>query len=296
MPADTLEQLLDRAASLSGIEPGYWDIWGRHHDTSTAAKQAILEALGIAAGNAEQLEQSLAALTRREWERLAPPTVVCGQSGEQQLPLNLAVESLGERARLVIRREDGQSSECDLNLWELPQTAHIEMDGRTWVRKMATPAGPPAARLSRDFGASVAGACGHGALHRDARARLGLAASRPRRPRGRHRRQPLRRALGAQLGLRRFPRPAGGGGFRRRSARVRLRGAESRCTPSTTGGRSIPARICRTAPSTRTSCISTSRAWRISHAAGARGVLRGSPEVTAEIDALRARRSWNTNA
>ncbi len=137
MPADTFEQLLDRAATRAGIEPGYWDIWGRHHDTTTAAKQAILEALGMAAGTVEQLEQSLAALTRREWERLAPPSVVCDDAGEQELPLNLPVESLGERARLVIRREDGQSNEFQLNLWELPQTAHIEMNGSTRVRKLA---------------------------------------------------------------------------------------------------------------------------------------------------------------
>jgi 4-alpha-glucanotransferase len=137
MPADTFEQLLDRAASLAGIEPGYWDIWGRYHRTTTEAKQAILQALGTAAGDAGQLEQSLAALTRREWERLAPPAVVCGESGEQELPLNIPVESLGERVRLIVRREDGQSSEFQLNLWELPQNAHIAMDGRTRVRKLA---------------------------------------------------------------------------------------------------------------------------------------------------------------
>ena len=137
MPADTFEQLLDRAATQAGIEPGYWDIWGRHHDTTTAAKQAILAALGIAAGDAAELEQSLTALTRREWERMAPPSVVCDDAGEQELPLNLPVESLGERARLVVRREDGQSSEFQLNLWELPQAAHIAMDGGTRVRKMA---------------------------------------------------------------------------------------------------------------------------------------------------------------
>ena len=73
MSADSFEQLLDRAASLSGIEPGYWDIWGRYHQTSPAAKQAILQALGTAAGNSEQLEESMIAFTRREWERLAPP-------------------------------------------------------------------------------------------------------------------------------------------------------------------------------------------------------------------------------
>jgi 4-alpha-glucanotransferase len=138
MPADIFEQLLDRATSLSGIEPGFWDIWGRYHNTTAATRQAILEALGTAAGSQEQLEGSLAALTRREWERLAPPAVVCSCSAEQELPLNLRAESLGECAHLVVRREDGQVSEFQLNLWELPQTAHIQMDGSTRVRKLAS--------------------------------------------------------------------------------------------------------------------------------------------------------------
>ena len=138
MPADTFEQLLDRAAAQSGIEPGYWDIWGGHHDTTSAAKQAILQALGIAAGDAGQLEQSLAALTRREWERLAPPSLVCGESDRQELPLNLRVESLGERARIIIHFETGEAHEFQANLWELPQSAHIEMDGGTRVRKLVS--------------------------------------------------------------------------------------------------------------------------------------------------------------
>ena len=133
---DTFEQLLDRAAAQSGIEPGYWDIWGRYHDTTTAAKQAILRALGIAAGDAGQLEQSFAALTRREWERLAPPSVVCLESAPQELPLNLPVESLGERARFVITREDGQLHGFEVDLRDLPQSAHLEMDGGTRVRKL----------------------------------------------------------------------------------------------------------------------------------------------------------------
>ena len=76
MPALTFEQLLDRAASSRGIEPGFWDIWGHYHTTTTEAKQAILRGLGFAAENREELERSLAALTRREWERLLPPAVV----------------------------------------------------------------------------------------------------------------------------------------------------------------------------------------------------------------------------
>ncbi|MGA2268652.1 MAG: 4-alpha-glucanotransferase [Bryobacteraceae bacterium] len=134
---ETFEQLLDRAASAFGIDRGYWDIWGHYHTTSTQAKQAILRGLGFAAGNLEELKRSLAALARREWERLLPPAVVARESAETELLLNVPAESLGDRARIVIRREDGSTVEFERNLWELPQTAHIEMDGRTWVRKQA---------------------------------------------------------------------------------------------------------------------------------------------------------------
>jgi 4-alpha-glucanotransferase len=137
MAADKFAQLLDYAAAQFGIEPGFWDIWGRYHKTTAQAKQAILRALGVAAGSAAELEGSLAALARAEWERLAPPVVVTGESDFIELELNIPVERLGERARLDVRREEGEGSSFDVNLSELPQTSSIEMEGRTWVRCQA---------------------------------------------------------------------------------------------------------------------------------------------------------------
>ena len=134
MPSDSYEQLLDRAASWYGIDGGFWDIFGTYHTTSVAAKQAILRALGVAADSAADLEQALGALARNEWERLLPSAVVAGENGPVELPLHVAAESLGGRARIVVRREDGESSEFELDLGDLPRVASAEMDGRTWVR------------------------------------------------------------------------------------------------------------------------------------------------------------------
>ena len=72
MADEIFEQLLDRAAAACGIEPGYWDIWGKYHETTVAVRQSILATLGVPAANAAELRSSLAALTRREWERLLP--------------------------------------------------------------------------------------------------------------------------------------------------------------------------------------------------------------------------------
>ena len=137
MAPHTFEQLLDSAASSRGIDPGFWDIWGKYHTTSPEDKQAILRAMGFAAGNAEELSRSLAADTRREWGRLLPPAIVAGESDTVEIALNVPAESLGQRAHISIVREDGGAAEFDFQLWDLPQDGSAEMDGRTWVRKKA---------------------------------------------------------------------------------------------------------------------------------------------------------------
>ena len=138
MPSDSFDQLLDRAASWFGIDAGFWDIFGNRHITSASAKQAILRALGVAANSPADLERSLAALERHEWERLLPPAVVVLETAPVELPLHVPAERLGNRAHFVVHREDGVTCEFELNVWELPQVASVEMDGRTWVRAQAT--------------------------------------------------------------------------------------------------------------------------------------------------------------
>src|ERR1035441_3179632 len=126
MPSDSFEQLLDRAASWFGIGGGFWDIFGHYHTTSVAAKQSILRALGVAADSSADLEQALAALERNQWERLLPPVVVAPEAGPVELPLHVAAERLDARARFVVRREDGESGEFEVNLWELDRKSVVE--------------------------------------------------------------------------------------------------------------------------------------------------------------------------
>ena len=129
---------MDRAASLCGIEPGFWDIWGHYHETTVETRQALLRALGMDAASPERLEQALAERTRMAWGRVVQPAIVAAESATVELPLQIPAEALGETARATVVREDGETSEFRLNLWDLPQTGSIEMDGRTWVRKQAS--------------------------------------------------------------------------------------------------------------------------------------------------------------
>ena len=137
MPSETFEQLLDHAASLYGVEPYFWDIWGRRHEITQEAKQALLRARGVAAGNAAELEQSLDRRARAEWERLLPPAVVVTVAAESELPLNVPADSPHPVARITIQREDGTRSAFEIKLADLPASASAEVGGRNWVRKVA---------------------------------------------------------------------------------------------------------------------------------------------------------------
>ena len=241
----------------------------------------------------EELERSLAA---RDPARMGAPAAARHRDRGIRLrrssPLQRAGGTPGRDARISsVRREDGDSAEFDLNLRDLPHAGSAEMDGRTWVRKLARLRGAPAAGLSRDHRAAGRHAQRRHALHRHARSAPGPIPHLGRGGRaGGYRHQPLRRALGAQLGLRRFPRPAGRSWIGRPTIWTPASSASTRCTPSTTAARSTPAPTCRTASSTRTSSTWISKAWRISRAAGGRARCGDSPAVAAEIAALRALR------
>jgi 4-alpha-glucanotransferase len=132
---ETLDQLLEQAASAFGVEPGFWDIWGNYRSTNTATRQALLAAMGVASDTPEELETALGQRSRREWERLLPPSLVVSESAPRLLPASMPAELAGVRALLTIRREDGTSTTVNLDLAQLPPVATTELDGRALVRK-----------------------------------------------------------------------------------------------------------------------------------------------------------------
>ncbi len=140
----TFEQLLDQAAAVCGIDPGYWDIWGHYHVAPPAVKQAILASAGLPSRTAEELERALAERVEAEWRRHVPPSLVVSQAEGHTLPISVPAESLSEPSKISVRREDGQTETFEVKLAELPQAEARELGGQSWVRKLATlPAGLP---------------------------------------------------------------------------------------------------------------------------------------------------------
>jgi 4-alpha-glucanotransferase len=135
-PPQDYTQALDCAADLWGIEPFYWDIWGRKHVTSAETKKAILNALGVGAETAAQLQQAIHQRLRSEWSRLLPPCLVLSENPRpRDFFVNVPVASAGELGRFEIQREDKQVESFDVFLRDLPDCASAELDGRRYVRK-----------------------------------------------------------------------------------------------------------------------------------------------------------------
>jgi 4-alpha-glucanotransferase len=135
MASESFHQILDRASSLYGIEPEFWDIWGKHHVTSDETKCAILRSMGLNVDSAEGLARSLAEGDRREWERLLPPCLVVSENARLPLPLTVPAECLGETVHVTVRHEDGGCFEFSAPLHDLPQIAATANEGRTIVRR-----------------------------------------------------------------------------------------------------------------------------------------------------------------
>jgi 4-alpha-glucanotransferase len=100
-------EFLDRAARLWGIDPEYWDIWGRKHFTSTETQQAILRAMGVDTSSAEALANATAERERTERTRLVPPCLVISECAWPRVAPLHAPDSAGRAVHVRIQREDG---------------------------------------------------------------------------------------------------------------------------------------------------------------------------------------------
>lgn len=129
------ETLLDRLATLWGIDREFWDIWGNRHVTPPETKRAILRGLGVRGDTAEQLREALAEQERKQWTRLLPPVLVTGANAAIEIPLHVPAEAAAAAAHLELRHEDGRVESWQTPLSSLPEQDSAEFEGRRYVRK-----------------------------------------------------------------------------------------------------------------------------------------------------------------
>ena len=100
--------LLERLAALANIEPEHRDANGHNHVVGADTKRALLAAMGLPAGNAREVRDSLRTLELTPW--LAPlPSFIVAEVG-QRLVLDIAVrrEHADIPLRLEVRLEAGE--------------------------------------------------------------------------------------------------------------------------------------------------------------------------------------------
>jgi len=76
------DDILDRLASLAGIEPGYHDISGTWHAPAAETKRALLQAMGFAVETEADVRRSFASLDESPWRQALEPVEVVTAGGD----------------------------------------------------------------------------------------------------------------------------------------------------------------------------------------------------------------------
>ena len=138
MEQDPTQQRIDALAELYGILSGYWDIFGTWHAITPEAKKAILAAMKLNVGSAEDIEKEIHEKETRHWKSvLAPVHVISEHEQPLSIPLFLPVREGGAGAlaiTCVMEDERGISDERTLPGDSLSATEEMVVDGQRYIK------------------------------------------------------------------------------------------------------------------------------------------------------------------
>ena len=129
-PAVNYDDALWRAASESGVDTSYWDIFGQQHHVTREALQAIMKSLGWPIESYESLEASRQKHYAGALESGLPETCVVSEN-DKWVPVSLP---FGQSASLCceIALESGDALRITVETSDLAETRRHALDGREW--------------------------------------------------------------------------------------------------------------------------------------------------------------------
>ncbi len=127
-------EVLARAAQAYGIELRYNDIWGGVHEASPEVLRALLESLGFAAGNAEEIARGLAAREAAQWRQPINPTLVVREDRDH-LRVHIPAIRNGASMKIEIEWENGELEHHWFWMAELPTLETANVEGHKWLAK-----------------------------------------------------------------------------------------------------------------------------------------------------------------
>ena len=115
--------LLRELAAAHGVGTSYWGWDGVERSVADSTLRGVLAALGVPAGDPDEMDRSLAEARLAPWRRLLPPVVVAREG--QELPVNVHVPH-GSAVSVWIVTEDGHRYEAtQRDNWDAP----VDVDG-----------------------------------------------------------------------------------------------------------------------------------------------------------------------
>ncbi|MBI5936932.1 MAG: 4-alpha-glucanotransferase [Betaproteobacteria bacterium] len=127
-----MSHALHRLCDLVGILPDYYDIWGHRHETSDAARRALLGAMGIACADEAACAQSIQAWQEMPWRRKLPPVQVAPADAPIALSIHLPEREAGQVCTWRLALENGHQMAGHCTPGSLEHGEARELDGEPW--------------------------------------------------------------------------------------------------------------------------------------------------------------------
>jgi 4-alpha-glucanotransferase len=134
LPATTYEEALQRASSLFGIQPDYWDIFGQQHFATAEAKRLVLQSMGVPGPDLEALNRAILERAQEEWGRLVPPVLVLLLSDES-IPIQVPVSKVNGGVTVTFLWEGGGSTVREYSLEPLSAGPTRRIADQDFVQK-----------------------------------------------------------------------------------------------------------------------------------------------------------------
>lgn len=122
------ETPLDRLAKAYGIQPGYEDIWQRHHEISAETKRKLLGAMGVHADSDKAIAGSLEAIVEKRAKSLIQEVLVQREDERITLPV-IAKKHCKGRFAWSFQSEEGAEKAGEGSLEDLEVVERIDAGG-----------------------------------------------------------------------------------------------------------------------------------------------------------------------
>ncbi len=129
------DELISPLALTCGIQPHFYDVWGKRREVSASTLQALLASMGISAEDIHQRDTAIAELEARAWRRPLPAVqVVHAHEDSTHVALNLpATHTAALNWRLT--EEHGRTHEGTIEPRTLETLSRHKLDGVEYLRR-----------------------------------------------------------------------------------------------------------------------------------------------------------------